>query len=128
MSTGRRAAALLLCAVSVGGHAAEPLRLGDLARAFAASRAMERGEAEAATPAYRAGRFDGYLIGIAEVLAARGEICLPACFCQVREHLDPAIEVALADPQLDLAQPAMTWLAGELRRRYPCRPDEAARR
>lgn len=118
----RRVLFLLLFAASLGGQAAEPLQLGDLARAFAASRAMERnaGEAEAATPAYRAGRFDGYLIGLAEALQARGEICLPACFCHVREQLDPLVELALADPALDLTQPAMPWLAAQLRRSYSC--------
>lgn len=83
---------------------------------------MERstGEVDAATPAYRAGRFDGYSVGLAEVLQARGENCLPACFCEVRERLDPALELALADPALDLAQPAMPWLAAQLRRSYAC--------
>ena len=117
----RRVAFLLLVA-SLGVEATEPLQLGDLARAFAASQAMQRGigEAEAATAPYRAGRFDGYLAGVAEALQARGEVCLPACFCEVREPLDPAIESAFAEPGLDLAQPALPWLAAQLKRRYPC--------
>lgn len=118
----QRSLFLLLFAASLGGHAAEPLRLSDLARAFAASQAMERdaGEAAAVTPAYRAGRFDGYLIGLAEILQGSGEICLPACFCQVREQLVPVLEQALADPALDLEQPATPWLAAKLRRSYAC--------
>lgn len=113
---------VLLLALTVGNAVAEPLKLGDLARAFAASRAMERGEAtaDATAPAYRAGRFDGYLVGLAEAMQARGEICLPGCFCHVRERLDPALEQALAEPALDLTQPATPWLAAQLRKTYPC--------
>lgn len=113
---------LLLLALITGNAVAEPLNLSDLARAFAASRAMERSEpgADAAAPAYRAGRFDGYLVGLAEAMQARGEICLPGCFCHVRERLDPPLEQALADPSLDLTQPATPWLEAQLRQTYRC--------
>lgn len=125
----RRLVLLLLLARSVGvggAQAAEPLALGDLHRAFVASQAMASGAAASSadlsvsTLSYRAGRFDGYLAAVAENLQARGEICLPGCFCEVRERLDPRLAMALADPKLDPAQAATPWLAARLREMYPC--------
>lgn len=108
--------------------------MNDLARSFSASLAMAREDAgsvagiegksgvntDLATLAYRAGRFDGYLVSIGESLQARGEICLPACFCHVREQFDPQLESWLADPALDRSQSAQHWLADRLRAAYPC--------
>jgi len=109
---------------SVIGSAVEPITVRDLARSFTASRAMERGDPASAdaTVSYRAGRFDGYLISLGELMQARGELCLPACFCHVREQFDPALEKLLGDPALDLSQPAHPWLADQLRAMYPCTP------
>lgn len=120
----RRAVGVLLVALAPQVGAVEPVTVGDLARLLAASRAMQAGElgggGDAETAFYRAGRFDGYLTGMAEVLLARGEICVAGCFCHVRERLDPALADALADPALDHNQPAAPWLAARLRAAYPC--------
>lgn len=100
--------------------AAEPASVGDLARWFAASRAFERGDA--AANAHRAGRFDGYLGALAESLAARGAICLPACLCTVRERIAADLETRFADPAFDPAPPAAAWLAERLAEVAPCPP------
>lgn len=115
MGAGRRFG-LLLALLAGGAAAAEPVTRADLARAYAASRAMADGDA--AADAYRAGRFDGYLTGLAEALAARREICLPACFCAVREALAPALERGPA--AADAAQAAGPWLAAQLAQNFPC--------
>jgi hypothetical protein len=111
------AAALLAAGIAVGAKA-EPTSIADLARAFEASRAMDRGDP--AANLYRAGRFDGYLVATAEALAARGEVCLPACFCQVREVLDAELERRLSEPGFDRTGPAGSWLAARLRAAFPC--------
>jgi hypothetical protein len=111
------AAALLAAGIAVGAQA-EPTSIADLARAFEASRAMDRGDP--AANLYRAGRFDGYLVATAEALAARGEVCLPACFCQVREVLDAELERRLSEPGFDRTGPAGSWLAARLRAAFPC--------
>jgi hypothetical protein len=99
-------------------NSVEPTTVDDLTRAFSASRAMDRGDPDANR--YRAGRFDGYLVSLAEALSARGEVCLPACFCEVRERMDTALERGLADPALDRGQPAGLWLGQRLRETFPC--------
>jgi hypothetical protein len=110
--------ALLAAGMAFGVQAAEPSTIADLARAFEASRAMDRGDP--AANLYRAGRFDGYLVATAEALVARGEVCLPSCFCQVREVLDAEIGRRVAGPDLDRDGPAGIWLAARLREAFPC--------
>ena len=108
----------LALGLAAGGVRPEPATLADLARAYEASRAMDRGEAGANL--YRAGRFDGYLLAVAESLAARGEVCLPACFCAVREKIDARLETHLGSPASDLGEAAAGWIAARLREYFPC--------
>lgn len=110
-------AGAISCALAAGA-AAEPATVGDLARWFEASRAFEQGDASA--NAHRAGRFDGYLGGLAEALAARRAICLPGCFCTIRERLVADLERRFADPAFDPALPAEAWLAERLVEVAPC--------
>ena len=114
----RPLAGVLMFALAMPAPAAEPTTVDDLACAFSASRAMDRGEPNANL--YRAGRFDGYLVALSEALAARGEVCLPACSCEIRERVDVEVERLLADPALDRTQPAGPWLVSRLRGAFPC--------
>ena len=114
-----RFAVALVVGTAAGGIQADPATLADLARAYEASRAMDRGDAGANL--YRAGRFDGYLAAIAETLAARGEVCLPACFCAVRDTIDTRLESHLGSPEADRSEAAAGWIAARLREYFPCR-------
>ena len=106
--------------MTMPAQAAEPVSLGDLARAYAGSQAMDRDGAVPPRQAYRAGRFDGYLLGLAESLQEAGSICIAGCMCDVRTRLDPLLDQALADPALNLQQAAAPWLTERLRAIAPC--------
>ena len=110
--------ALAIGVAACGPAAAEPATLADLARAYEASRAMDRGDP--AANLYRAGRFDGYLIAVAETLAARGEVCLPACFCAVREKMEEQLDAAFVSGGADRSAGAAGWIAARLREYFPC--------
>ena len=103
---------------------AEVLSVTDLARAFAASRTMEATANPStidATTAYRAGRFDGYLTGLAERLSAEGAICLPSCFCAVREKIDAELVASFGEPLAIAGQAANLLVERQLRQSFPCR-------
>ena len=115
---GRAIALLALAGWCVMARAVEPVSVDDLARAYAASSAMEQ-ETPGAHP-YRAGRFDGFLAALADRMQRTGEACFPSCICQLREQFDPILVKALMAPRLDPRQPAERWLTGLLADAFPC--------
>lgn len=72
---------------------------------------------EPSANAYRAGRHNGYLVGVMETLRSRGRVCFDDCVCEI----DKMVDQHLAEHPEPDDRPVIDWLVPLMEERFPCK-------